>query len=233
MRSSCVRQVPCHSSAERAVVRRMRAFVVWLGLAALATLSGCAVGNTYEYRLQSLPLPVTGTAAVGVGVNDARPYVANRDKEAKFVGLQRGGFGNPFDVTTTSGRPLGADMQETLVRGLAARGYKAAPVELAAGNAPAVVQVASASGLTRVVQLEVREWKSDAMVNITLHYDLTLRVFDAAGTVLGEASTRKEEGVGASAAIPSNNSPTVGREFERVVGGLFSAPDIRRALDGS
>ena len=53
MRSTCVRQVPFHNATEAAVVRRVRAFVVWLGLAALATLSGCAVGNTYEYRLQS------------------------------------------------------------------------------------------------------------------------------------------------------------------------------------
>ncbi len=73
-------------------------------------LGGCAVGNTYEYRLPRLPLSVQGNSAIGLAVTDQRPYILDGDKDPNFVGLQRGGYGNPFDVTTASGRPMAEDM---------------------------------------------------------------------------------------------------------------------------
>ena len=77
----------------------MRLLIVALSAVALA---GCAVGNTYDYQAADIGLPVVGKGKVGVAVVDRRPYVLSGDKEADFVGLQRGGFGNPFNVTTRS-----------------------------------------------------------------------------------------------------------------------------------
>ena len=82
--------------------------------AAFVALGGCAIGNKYDYEVASIELPVVGTNEIGVAVVDRRPYVVSGDKQPDFVGLQRGGFGNPFDVTTKSGNPMAADMQVAL-----------------------------------------------------------------------------------------------------------------------
>ena len=58
-----------------------------------------------------------------LAVQDFRPYVLNGDEEPGFVGLQRGGYGNPFDVTTLTGRPMTEDMAEAMVKGLSDVGY--------------------------------------------------------------------------------------------------------------
>ncbi|MEA3644206.1 MAG: hypothetical protein VBE63_30420, partial [Lamprobacter sp.] len=51
-------------------------------------LGGCAIGNTYEYRLPRMPLPVEGNSSIGLAVTDLRPYILSGDKEPDFVGLQ-------------------------------------------------------------------------------------------------------------------------------------------------
>ena len=61
---------------------------------------GCAFGQKQDY-LQAHPvLEYTNKARVAVGVQDPRPYILDHDKDEGFVGLQRGGYGNPFDVST-------------------------------------------------------------------------------------------------------------------------------------
>ena len=208
----------------------LRVALICVGMFFAAGLSGCAVGNVYEYRLQSFPLPVSGTAQLGVAVNDDRPYVIAGDKTPDFVGLQRGGFGNPFDVTTASGQALANDMRGSIARGLTARGYMVIELDGMPADAQTVSALATQRGLERVVTLNIREWKTDAMVNLSLHYDLTLRVYDASGGRLAEHTLNRDEGIGASATVPSRNGEAAGREFERVVGGMFNASSIRQAL---
>ncbi|MGH8534209.1 MAG: hypothetical protein ACREV1_16215 [Gammaproteobacteria bacterium] len=65
-------------------------------------LVGCAFGRKQDY-LQAHPvLELTHKARLAVGVQDRRPYILDHDKDEDFVGLQRGGYGNPFDVGTQS-----------------------------------------------------------------------------------------------------------------------------------
>jgi hypothetical protein len=42
---------------------------------------------------------------LAVAVHDERSEVASGDKNPAFVGLLRGGYGNPMDVRTASGAP--------------------------------------------------------------------------------------------------------------------------------
>ena len=92
-------------------------------LCLLGLMSGCAVGNRYSYDSGELILPVNGSGEIGLLVLDQRTYVLSGDKDPSFVGLQRGGFGNPFDVKTQSGKPLAEEMQSRLARGLEAHGF--------------------------------------------------------------------------------------------------------------
>jgi hypothetical protein len=195
-----------------------------------AWLSGCAVGNKYDYQLETLPLPVTGESTMGVAVIESRPYVLDGDKAPNFVGLQRGGFGNPFDVTTESGEPLVADMRDSIVDGLRARGFEATALSLRTNDGEAVAVAASRDGLDRVAVLDVRDWKSDAMARVTMHYDLILAVYDGGGTLLAE-TTRAKVGAIGGAGFESANASTVAQQFERIMVDMFGTPEIREALE--
>src|SRR5687768_6795246 len=94
-----------------------------LGIAATIVVSGCAVGNKHHYHDVVAAIPVSGDADVTVGVIDKRPYILNGDKKPNFVGLQRGGYGIPFDVTTETGKPLSIDMSTSIAHSLNARGF--------------------------------------------------------------------------------------------------------------
>jgi hypothetical protein len=81
-------------------------------------LGGCAVDNSHRYDLGDAEFQVESNKTVAVAVVDTRPYVLSGEKTANFSGLMRGGFGNPFDVTTDSGRALAEDLTISIVRAL-------------------------------------------------------------------------------------------------------------------
>ena len=93
----------------------MRNLVLLLFVGVLA--SGCAVGNTHRYDWGDANLSIETDKTVAVSILDARSYVQSGAKLPNFVGLQRGGFGVPFGVTTRSGRPVcSARMQVSAAR---------------------------------------------------------------------------------------------------------------------
>ncbi len=185
----------------------MHLLVPVLTLAVLA--SGCAVGNTHSYDNVLASLSYQGTRKVAVGTEDQRPYVLNGEKGPQFVGLSRGGYGNPFNVTTTSGKPLADDLTLSLERSLDAKGFDA--VALAVGlreDDAAVVAKASETGATRIVVLSLREWKSDTMLSTALIYEGALRVLDASGALLAESRIAGRDDLGGSAMNPPKHAQT-------------------------
>lgn len=92
------------------------------------------MGNKHQYIGSDPELLVTTTYATAVAVQDRRPYVLDGDKDADFVGIQRGGFGNPFDVITTSGRPLARHVRDRRLGLEKEKGYCDVGRHLARGN---------------------------------------------------------------------------------------------------
>src|SRR5687767_6213277 len=138
--------------------------IAWIVLAAFAA-TGCAIGNKHSYTMGP-DLSMDGTRSVAVAAQDARPYVLNKEKSGDFVGLQRGGFGNPFDVTTESGKPLAEDFAAAIAGALSRRGFKATAVGVAPSAAlPDVRALASQARTERVALVSIHEWKSDTYQN--------------------------------------------------------------------
>jgi hypothetical protein len=206
-----------------------RFFVVMLVLHA-GWLGGCAAGNKYDYRIAEVSVPVEGTGPLGLIAVDNRPYVLNGSKEPNFVGLQRGGYGNPFNVTTSSGRSLVEDLVEPLQRELEENGFTVERLEAKTVDLDELAGVASASGFQRVVVFDVREWKSDVMMKIKLHYDLALLVLDGAGSVLATSYLQEAGEVVSGAGMAGQNAKSLRAVFERKIGFLFAPPEITQAL---
>ncbi|MBP8197696.1 MAG: hypothetical protein KAX64_03965 [Chromatiaceae bacterium] len=199
-------------------------------LAAALLLTACAVGNKYDYRMPTMAIPVQGAGEVGLVVADERPYVLSGNKPPDFVGLQRGGFGNPFDVTTQSGAAMAQDMAATLKDALAAKGYRVTLIEGDAKDSAALGRKAGERGLRRVIVLHIKEWKTDTMVNTKLLFDLQLIIVDQAGKVVAKNAINGTSTIGGG--MPGSIAASARQSFESKIGQLFYPPEIREALDG-
>ena len=194
-----------------------------------AALGGCAFGRTYSYadapvRLQS----VSSTGSVAVGVQDARPYVLSGSKTDHFVGLMRGGFGNPFDVNTQSGGPLAVEIRDAIVRALKARSIAAEPVAIPTSDTPGgAKRRLEQTKARRLVLVTLREWKSDSMINSDLHYDATLAIFDDGGNQLATSSIKGMDNLG-NLGLSQNDG--IARAAARKIDALFDDEKVTAAL---
>ena len=195
-------------------------------------VSGCAVGNKYNYQASSISLPMKTESSdvLVLLVRDLRPYILNGEKAPDFVGLQRGGFGNPFDVTTVSGKPMATEMTAAIADGLANSGYRVVEV-FGDHDMAALVARAASEAASRIVVLRVKEWKSDIMMSITMHCDMTLAVYQADGGLLAENSARFTQSAGGAQMGGNKNSQSVTKEFAKQIGYLFNEASVREALN--
>jgi len=194
-----------------------------------ALITGCAVGNTYNYAIGNTALPVKGEGEISVGVVDAREYVLSGNKDPNFVGLQRGGFGNPFDVTTTSGNPMAEDMTQHLANALTRAGFDVTEIRFSSPDNAVILTSVKQSALDKNVVLRVREWKTDAMMKFRLIYDIDLSVLDESGVMLASISDRGDEVI-SGAGFESANSQLSAATFGTKISRMFNNPEIRAAL---
>jgi hypothetical protein len=193
-------------------------------------LVGCAIGNTYDYGHASVNLPVQGQSELGLAVIDQRPYVLSGDKKPNFVGLQRGGFGNPFDVKTESGRALADEMADAVASELRDNGFTVVDLRVSSPDSKIVAEAIHNATTTRNVILTVQEWKTDAFANFGLSYDLNLEVMDESANLLAEAEVSGIKEKLGGAGFESANSISAANAFSSKLGLLFNDPDVMRAL---
>ena len=196
-------------------MKSLRIFPLFL----LVLMAGCAVGQKYDYRTSAYPLPISGSGPLQLAVVDERPYIKDGDKSPDFVGLLRGGFGNPFDVKTASRKPLAEDVAVSLERSLEKVGFD---VEILADPANATAE--------RGLVLRMLEWKTDMYMKINLHFDLELQVRDAEGNYLAQKRISGEEPIGMGKMSNSKNSEEATTALGTRIGGMFLDPAVAEAL---
>ena len=166
-------------------------------------ISGCAVGNQYAYHGVTPELKVQTGKKVAVATHDQRSYVQNGEKQPNFVGLQRGGYGNPFKVTTASGRPLAEDMTAAIVNSLQHRGIQSVPVFVDPTDPEgSVTSAMKKSAAQRHLLLTLIQWRSDCYSNVSLAYDAQLKVLDANGKLLAQKRINGKDNLGGNAWNP-------------------------------
>jgi len=189
------------------------------------------MGVRHNYDQKALNLGITTSATVGVGTLDHRPYVINGQKAENFVGVSRGGFGNPFDVTTQSGRPLASDISSSIVSSMKIDGVDAKAVELRpALSVDEATTALSAAGAQKSVMITLLEWKGDAMVNVGLNYDFLLRVFDKDGKLLTSKLQQGRETLGSAVPFTPGGTSQILPRYRRMMEMLFRESDVVKAL---
>ncbi|HPJ96634.1 MAG TPA: hypothetical protein PK022_04950 [Syntrophales bacterium] len=157
-------------------------------LPVLALVIVCLIGcgsRAINYNATLSDLRCASFRSVAVAVLDARPYILKKQKEPNYVGLMRGGYGNPFDMWTESGAPLADDMLSTIVDSLSAKGFDVTPVKTSTGDSMnSVLAKLKDSQAERLLLVDMKEWYSDylpkafAAERSTLFINLEVTVFD-------------------------------------------------------
>jgi hypothetical protein len=141
----------------------------------LLAAGGCAAGREHSYETIS-PRIMNGPKGAGlvvITVHDERTEVRSGAEDPDFVGLSRGGYGNPFDVSTKSGAPLANDLATAIERGMNQARYHVRVVWVAHDKDPAqVVANLSRDGARALLLLRLHNLKSDTYTSTALHYQL-------------------------------------------------------------
>lgn len=199
----------------------------------LLTLTGCAVGNKYDLASAVPEVTHSSKQEVAVGVQDRRMYITNGDKAQDFIGLQRGGFGNPFDVTTKSGKPLANDILNALATGMEKQGYKVSKVTISprTDTATAIAKL-SAEHKKRSLLVYILNWKSDTMTNVAMHYDIKATVYNESGSRMAETTLYGSDNLGGSFMNPPKHAMKVVPEaLQEQLERIINAPSISDALN--
>ncbi len=204
---------------------------VVLAVFAMMLLGGCAIGNSHRYDLGDANLAVHSDKSIAVAVVDLRPYVLSGEKAPDFSGLFRGGFGNPFDVTTGTGHPLADDLSQSIVTALKRASVEAEIVAVTPkSSAPEARAAILASGADRCTLLQIREWKSDTYFNTGLTYDVTLDVLSRDGVLLASKMLQGHDNLGPSG-VPGDARVHVEKAVKEKLEALFSDAEIEAALN--
>lgn len=160
-----------------------RIYVVLLILLILFAI-GCG-SRTIKYNATLNDLKCASARSVAIAVLDERPYVLKNQKDPNYVGLMRGGYGNPFDMWTESGAPLADDMLSTVSDSLSARGFTVTPVKTTtADSINTVISRLKDTHAERLLLIDMKEWYSDylpeafAAERSTLFVNLEITVLD-------------------------------------------------------
>ena len=209
----------------------MRALTLLVVLGFLS--SGCAIGVQHRYDAFDAKFDVATKSRIAVGVLDLRTYIVSGDKEPNFVGLQRGGFGNPFDVTTASGKSLAEDFANTIVETFEKNEIEATRVPLDVHKKISEGRRALLDAdADRYVMLILHEWKSDTYQNVGLRYNVTLNVYGKDGSELAEKTLSGNDNLGGSAWNPPAHSRTaVPNAYRKKLEQLFNDRTVIASLD--
>lgn len=219
-------------AAARAMAAAARATVT---VAMILIMSGCAVGNKYSYRDVVATVPATGGKRVAIATHDQRSYIVSGDKSPTFVGIQRGGFGNPFDVTNKHNEPLSTSYSIAACNALKAAGAQCTVIETNhLDHSSTVVQKLQQSGQDVSLMFTLNEWKTDALLSTALIYDVTLDALSRDGTVTASKTIRGKDDLDGS----FWNGPGHGRKatpmaFKAKLESMLGSPEIQAAIGGS
>ncbi len=137
-------------------------------IVAAALFSGCAVKQQIGLDHHVVEKPSAKSyPAVSLDIQDNREYIMNGKKEESFIGLYRGGFGNPWDVNTEDNIPLAKLFAIDLTEELTSLGF-------------------INEGSSKSLIVSINKWKFDTYQNIKFDYDLDVTVVDLSKNVLAQ-----------------------------------------------
>ena len=121
-------------------------------------------------------------------------------------------------------------VQTALANALRKRGFKVLELFPTSSDDSDVFKAISAGNFSRNILLTFREWKTDAMMNFGLNYDLVLNVYAPDGTLLATSSTQgMKENLGPGG-FEEQNAILAKRALSSKIEFLFREPSVEESL---
>ena len=198
----------------------------------LIVVSGCAFGHTVDYQNTLLPLSFSGDKTIAVAVHDQRPYVVSKESPVQYIGTTRGGYGNPFNALTESGKPLSDDIALSVAQALRKAGFNSVTLSLTPWeNTEKAINQFKASQAVRLLLFTLKEWRTDTYFETFLFFNVTLQVFDRKSKELADSSIIGEKDMdGVSLDPGAEMSANTPGEYKEKFGKLLNDPKIQSAL---
>lgn len=143
-------------------------------------------------------LPV---CTISLGVVDNRSYVLSGKHKPEYVGILRGGYGNPWNVDTKSGNPFVDDVASCLEKSFKQAGFNIenAGVRFGDDNNKAIQKLNNSSSDKKLLFV-INDWYTDNISSFSkqwtdVYYDITLTVYDNKGNQLSTVNLQKKEAV--------------------------------------
>lgn len=203
-----------------------------LMLSMVSFLGGCAVGQKISYHDTALSLQASGSGRVAVASLDHRPYVKDGEKERNYVGNLRGGFGNPFNLSTESGKPLTEDINSVICASFKKKGVDCTAVAAEPSETKAQVEgKLKATGADNLFLLVINEWYSTTYQNTGLTYDLDLTLKNRQGAELAQTKQKGEDDLGGSLwSPPAHAKEAAPQAFKKKLEALLNDAQIVRSM---
>jgi hypothetical protein len=194
---------------------------------AAASLSGCAIGNKFDIR-QAKAVAPQGNSSVAVGAVDEREYLKRGEIEPEYVGMTRGGYGNPYRVKTATKQPFAQEAAQVVADSLGGRVRGAVR---SYSTREAALHALRSTGAQRLTLLRVKSWESDTLINTSVNVDLVLEVYNSAGKLLASSSDTAYRDLGGNIASPPMHArKVVIAELGRSLTNLMEQPAVANAL---
>lgn len=198
-------------------------------------LGGCAMGNKYKIADVEAKINATGNGSVAVASIDKRKFVVDKTSPETYVGMVRGGYGNPFDATTESNLPFAVAVTRAICKSLDARGFHSMPVTVKVGTTEQEAQnLLLKNNLDKNILVVISEWESDSFYNLNIGYDFLLTVLDKDGTPLATSAAKDKVAVSGSVMTGSLSlsKTKVPATFQKAIETLLNDPNVVQALSG-
>lgn len=200
---------------------------ILLPLLTALILTGCATFNKYDIRAAKLQrTPSAGTVAVA-GI-DERDYLKRGEISPDYVGMTRGGYGNPFQVKTATKLPLALEAAEVVAGSFGDK--SPAPAVWDTEQAGALAKL-RASDAPRFVILRITKWESDTLIRTSLDYSVSIEVVDRSGKTIASAAESKIQPLGGNFFVPAMHArQSVLSELGNILNRLLAQPQVAAAL---
>jgi hypothetical protein len=166
--------------------KRILFFIAFISISAISFAK-----IKFDFLKCKLELTYKSTESIVIGIIDQREDVLSGKRKPDFVGIARGGYGNPFFIGTKSGEPFTKDITALLIRTFTGNGFanKDAGI-IYSDNKEAALKKLESVNVKFKLLLIIHEWKTDrkaAFVKtwLDVYYDFELLILDELNQVLG------------------------------------------------
>jgi hypothetical protein len=161
--------------------------------------------------------------------------VLSQNKRPSFVGLQRGGYGNPFDVLNKNNEPLSTSFTHVVCESIKSSGGSCIEVATVPTETRRdLTRRLAETGAPRAILMTLMEWKSDTYQNVGLRYDVDLEVITPPETVLIRKKMRGFDDLrGSFWNPPAYAKKAVPKAFQRKIQELYTDSEVLSALHQS